>query len=142
MKAGLPQAVLVAVVLAVAGCADYEGASKKDFVTQANDICRTTGATVVPTLKELEKGHVPTLAELRSFVGDVAVPALQKRVDRLRRLESPTSDRKTIDDIIRTTQRGIDKIRNTPSQLTDGDPFLDANVATDSYGLTACRLGT
>jgi hypothetical protein len=142
MRSPSSRAVLALVVLALCGCSTtYAGDSKKDFIAKGNEICKTTGATVVPTLKDLQNGHVPTLAELRSFVGDVALPALQKRVDKLRQLEPPSADRKTIDDIIRTTQKGIDRIRNSPSQLVDADPFLDANVDVRSYGLTSCVLG-
>ncbi|MDX6692193.1 MAG: hypothetical protein QOG15_3650 [Solirubrobacteraceae bacterium] len=131
-------------MLALAGCAtDYAGDNKKDFVAKGNQICRDTGAIVVPTLKDLvQTVHVPTMAELRSFVGDVAVPALEKRVEKLRQLEPPSGDRQTIADIIRKSQKAIDQISSDPKQLTDGDPFLEANVEVQSYGLTACELGT
>ncbi len=132
-------ALLVAAL--AAGCsADYAGDSKDDFLAAGNDVCKTTGATVMPALKELQGEGLPNRAEVRGFVGDVAVPALQKRVDRLRQLEVPADDRGEIDEIISDTQRAINAIRDNPAQLVDADPFLDANANARAYGLTSCVL--
>lgn len=139
-KALLSRAALVVVVLAT-GCADYEGDSKAGFLAEANAICESSGATVMPALEELQGDGIPTTGELRGFAGDVAAPALQKRVDELRQLNPPTEDRASVDDIIRATQRGIDQITADATQLVDGDPFFDANVDARVYGLTSCVLG-
>ncbi|MGH2840394.1 MAG: hypothetical protein ACRDKY_06175 [Solirubrobacteraceae bacterium] len=133
----LPFALALAVL--AAGC-DYEGASKNSFVDDGNAICKETGATVIPTLQELEAEGLPSSGEVRGFVGDVVVPALSKRVNRLRQLEPPSDDRKTIDALITATQKGIGEVRSDPMQIIDGSPFLDANIEAESYGLDACVL--
>ncbi len=135
----LASALLVAAL--ATGCSDYEGGSKDDVVADGNAICEASGATVMPALEELQDEGIPTTGELRGFAGDVAVPALQKRVYGLRRLDPPSDDRKTIDEMIRATEKGIDDIRGDPTQLVDGDPFLQANAEAAAYGLTSCVLG-
>jgi hypothetical protein len=140
MNARVLSAALVAAALTI-GCGEYEGGSKDKFVDAANGVCKTVGATVMPALEELQDEGLPTNGELRGFAGDVAIPALQKRVDELRQLDPPTGDRKEIDDIIRALQKGINDVRADPRQLVDGDPFLEANADASSYGLTSCVLG-
>ena len=139
MKARSAHAVLVVAVLAT-GCGEYQGASKGDFVAKGNAICESSGATVMPALKELQREDVPPRGELRGFAGDVALPALQQRVDELRQLDPPSEDRGSVDEIIASTQKGIDQIRADPAQLVDGDPFLQANADARTYGLTSCVL--
>lgn len=139
MNARVLSAALVAAVVAT-GCGEYEGGSKDKFLDTANGICKTTGATVMPSLEQLQDEGLPTNGELRGFAGDVAVPALQKRVDELRQLDPPTADRKEVDGIIRAMQKGINGVRADPRQLVDGDPFLEANADASSYGLTSCVL--
>jgi len=133
-------ALAVSVALLVGGCStDYEGGDKKDFVAEANAACKANGATVESGLDELrEGGRVPTSAEVRSYVGDVALPRLQERLDELRQIEPPTADREKVDDIIRAYQEGLDTISSDPDQLADADPFLDAFSKAGAYGLTRC----
>ncbi len=138
MRAAATLAFALAVAL-VAAC-DYEGASKDDFVSEGNAICESTGATVIPALEALQDEGEVTTAELRSFVGDVAAPALQRRLDQLRGLEPPSDDTDAVAVLIRTMQKGIDAIRADPRELVDGDPFLEANVEARSYGLSSCVL--
>jgi hypothetical protein len=136
----LPVALAVAVL--ATGCStSYEGGSKKGFLADGNAVCEASGYTVWPALKELEHEGLPTDGDLRGFVGDVAVPALQTRVDRLRQLDPPTGDRKTVDDMIVSLQKGINIVRSNPRQIEDGDPFLESNADLRAYGLTSCVLG-
>jgi len=132
-------AALVVLVAALAGC-DYEGNSKDDFVSDANAVCEASGSTVMPALSELEDEGLPTESDLRGFAGDVVLPALQKRLFELRRLDPPTEDRDTFDDMIAKMQKGIDDVRADPQQILDGDPFLPANAEARAYGLTSCVL--
>jgi hypothetical protein len=142
MKAMPALAALAAIAaLLASGCStDYAGGDKHEFVAAGNAICRDSGATVKPALDELLERGLPTTSELRAFAGDVAVPSLQERVDRLRRLDPPTEDRDEVDEIIRTYQKGIDQISADPRQLANGSPFLEANVKAGAYGLTACTV--
>lgn len=140
MNARVLSAALVAAVVTI-GCGEYAGGSKDGFLDKGNAVCRSTGYTVMPSLEALQKEGIPTAADLRGFAGDVAIPALQKRVDALRQLDPPSADRKEIDDIIRAVQKGINDVRADPTQLVDGDPFLEANADASSYGLTSCVLG-
>ena len=140
MKAPSALAALAALAALLAGgCStDYEGGDKEKFLAEGNAICETSGATFQPALEELVEGRLPTTSELRSFVGDVALPSLQERVDRLRRLDPPTADRDEVDEIIRAYQKGIDRISADPRQLAEADPFLEAYGKASAYGLTAC----
>lgn len=140
MNARALATALVAALLTL-GCGEYEGGSKDKFLDAANGVCKTTGATVMPSLEQLQDEGLPSDGEVRGFAGDVAVPALQKRVDELRQLDPPSADREEIDDIVRALQKGINAVRADPSQLVDGDPFLEANADASSYGLTSCVLG-
>lgn len=139
MKApALAALVVIAAGLAVGCSTSYEGSSKADFVTQGNAVCRASGASVKPALDELTERRPPTRAVMRSFAGDVALPGLQERVDKLRQLDPPNEDRKKVDEIIRTYQKGIDEITADPLQLADADPLLNAYIKAGAYGLSAC----
>ncbi|CAN5536110.1 hypothetical protein BH20ACT17_BH20ACT17_04850 [soil metagenome] len=125
--------------LLASGCStDYAGGDKEGFLAAGNAICRDSGAAVKPALEELTAGRLPTTPELRSFAGDVALPSLQERVGRLRRLDPPTEDRAEVDEIISAYQKGIDRISADPRQLAEADPFLEAYGKASAYGLTAC----
>jgi len=123
----------------MSGC-DYSGNSKDDFVSDGNAVCEASGSTVMSSLSELEDEGLPTDSDLRSFAGDVVLPALQKRVFELRRLDPPTEDRAAFDEMIAKMQKGIDEVRAQPRQILEGDPFLAANADARSYGLTSCVL--
>lgn len=128
-------------MLAGSGCAtDYKGDDKAHFIARGNAICQDNGATVKPAMDELlnDATHQPTSADLRSFAGDVALPNLQERVDKLRQLVPPSADRGDVDDIIRAYQKGIDQITADPTRLADADPLLEAYSLSRVYGLTSC----
>lgn len=140
MRATAPLAVIcTTMAVAGGGCAgSYEGTSKDDYVRKANAVCAVVGAGVTPTVDALLAKPLPSIAEQRAVVGDVVVPGFQDRVDKLRVLEPPLADQKTIDEFIRVYQKAINQVQADPTQLTSGDPFLQAFIAARTYGLTSC----
>jgi hypothetical protein len=131
---------VLVLAMASAGCeTSYSGPSKSDYVSKANAICSSTGAGVKQAIDEFTAQGLPTTAQQRALVGDVILPQYQKRVDRLRGLEAPTSDRKKIDEFIRAYQSGLDELKRNPTVLTSGDPFLEAYIKAQVYGMKACE---
>ena len=168
MGAGLVSA-LVVLGLASCGGSDGEGVSvdadalvpsKRDYVVQADTICRNTQQglqteaearfgigsedfTVTPQGRVVFKpGRRPSDAEIRAFGAEAVIPAFREQVADLRALTPPQGDRETVDRIYDAAERGVDQLEADPSVFADSDAVrgeLDqARRLGRAYGFFDC----
>lgn len=132
-------AALATGVLA-AGCGDDDDDSSDlshdEFVTQANEICKSGNADLETAGSETQGG--PGTPEFDSFVTDTLVPNVQGQIDGIRDLGIPEED-----DSLNATLDEAEEITNgladDPSSLTEGgDPFAPVNEELSAAGLTEC----
>lgn len=134
--------------------------SKRDYIVQADTICRNTQQglqteaearfgigsedfTVTPQGQVVFKpGRRPDDAEIRAFGTDTVIPAFRDQIADLRALTPPQGDRAAVNRIYDAAERGVDQLEADPSVFTDSDAVrgeLDqARRLGRAYGFFDC----
>ena len=125
--------------LIAAGCGDDDDDSSdlthEEFVTQANEICKTGNAELDQAGSELKAG--PGTPEFEAFVTDTLVPNVEGQIQDIRDLGIPEEDDSlngTLDEAEQITQ----DIADDPASITQGDPYASINKELTDAGLTEC----
>jgi hypothetical protein len=120
--------------------------TKKEFVDQANQICREgmkeKEKAVNVALKELPPRVVknPTPKTLAIFVEQTVVPAYGKLIDQLKQLNAPQGDEAAIEKILTKYEASLKIMEAQPAKAVKITPFVTANKTAEAYGLEMCRL--
>jgi hypothetical protein len=134
--------VVAAIALGVAGCGgdDETTISKSDFITQANEICKTANDQVDAASNE-ELSANPTPEEIEAFWNDTARPSAEEQVQQIRDLGAPEGDEEQIDALLAAVESATEEAQTAVDNGTFGqgpDPFEEANRLSLDYGLTDC----
>jgi hypothetical protein len=147
-------ALILAALVALAGCGGSGGPTKAQYIARADPICASARAQAQPIIAQLaaaagslDAASARRLAPAVSRLHSVGVSYLA----RLRALQQPSGDRAAIDDFLRPSAQVVDAVGTAASALAAGDTVralaqlqqiqplaLDANAAEQRYGLRQC----
>lgn len=146
-KLTITGAIIAALAIGAGGCGsddDADTASTESATTQAEFIdqgdailCAKTEAVNEATSSiDFESA---SNSELKSFVFDGVLPAVQTAHDDLASTPAPPGDEAQIDAILAALSGAIETTESDPAQLITGpDPFAKADSLITEYGLTGC----
>jgi len=140
--------------LALIGCGDGDAntdasagpashnLTKAAFVKRGNEICKRGLAekddAVHVGLEELgQMDGRPSHEELAKFAAG-ALPAYRSMTDQLSQLTPPAKDRKVVEDFVVAFQAALKRTEAKPEILIEHDPFEQAAIKAQEYGLSAC----
>lgn len=142
-RAGIGLVVVLLVLVGVSGCGRL---SKKDYVKQADSICRQTNAAVT-------NRAVPNKTDVRAtaeYLRDNA-NLLTDEANRLDALKAPKQDEPRLHDVFNRQRDALAQLQNAANQFQLGDTDLaqatvnnaDTALSTvkedlQGYGLTDC----
>jgi hypothetical protein len=157
--------VLLAMILALAGCGSSSGSTestetaetaettettssltKAAFVKKGNAICAKSEEEVAAGVEKLAKENnalekKPLSAkQMEAVAGEVLVPTVRKQLNEIRALGIPSGDEQEVEAIFAAVEEGIEKTEEDPSAFAEGGsgPFVKANKLAREYGLTVC----
>jgi hypothetical protein len=111
---------------------------KERFVAEATAICEASKHDIDVGFNA-NLGGQPTPEQVAAFLGDVLVPQLRDRMDRLEALELPPDDADDLNALFADYRAVIDGIERDPAAAAaQEDPFADVDARFDDYGLEAC----
>lgn len=127
------------------GTADSSsGASKAEFVKEANAVCNRMVARIQNGGYRLfrENGK-PGETQIfgRKLVHEVIVPNLEGEIHGISGLQSPAGDEAQVKKILAELHKVIDQVEADPS-AHGFYPYKKAEAAADAYGLTSCGRPT
>ena len=140
-------AIIAALAIGAGGCGSDDDAdatpattatTHSEFIDQGDAIlCAKTEAVDQATSSiDFESA---SNSELKSFVFDGVLPAVQTAHDDLASIPAPSGDEAQIDAILAALSGAIDATESDPAQLITGpDPFAEADSLITDYGLTGC----
>lgn len=144
----VPRVIAVAATLTVgliaAGCGSTSkttststtaALSKPEFLAQGNAVCEQGNQTLTAAEKAL--GKQPSEAKFKAYVADTFAPTVQKQIDGIRALASPSSDQTNIAKMLDVAQTDLNQVKGNPAVLNEKTFTNFANLA-HPYGLTAC----
>lgn len=121
--------------------------SKAAYQEKAREICEESRATY---LKEAEKalfaaqgeGEPRKEIELR-LIGEMLIPQMEQRMEKLRQLTPPPADEAKVDKILSAVEEVIEKAKADPAkfaqeQATFKRPFEEASNLAKGYSLSLC----
>ena len=149
-KVGACSAALV-IALAVAGCGSSDDdsssdesstteISKTDFVTQANEICKSSNTAIDSAANKVFGNGQPTQAETEDFITTTVVPQVETQLSAIRELGVPEGDEDQVNAMLDAAESANEEVKADPisATTTNTDPFKEANKLADEYGLTEC----
>jgi hypothetical protein len=148
MRARGTHMALAAVVatLAAAGCGGgSDPPSKAEFIKKGNAICRKGNHDINAAVEKTFSGDErPSTAKIKAFGERTAIPRVQREIDQLRRLGTPSKDQEEVEAFLGEAQSALDKVKADPALFAtqeQHDPFAEANRLAKSYGLKVCGEG-
>lgn len=143
-KLTITGAVVVAIALGAGGCGNDEPAettkasTQADFIDQGDVIlCAKTEA--VDNAAASIDFEAASDSELKSFVFEGVLPAVQTAHDDLAAIPAPAGDEAQIDALLTAMSDGMETTESDPAQLITGpDPFAKADGLITDYGLSGC----
>ena len=156
MKRKLAGAAITMVVAALAaGCGggDDDGTTttaaeplpKAEFITRADQICGATRQQIQAAATRLRnigsKSGTLAVPLVAQFIEQTELPAYDAMLDKIRALQAPEQDAKTIDGYVAAVANAIDTVKADPAKYSTNkasDPFADANARARAYGLKVC----
>jgi hypothetical protein len=132
-------AALLAAGLVFSGCGSGDPAPlpEKQFVEQANAICRAAERERDAASKA---GAEEGLKEA-DFVTEAVLPSIQSMTDELGGLGAPKGDEEQVEAIVTAFEEGIEKLEEEPSVQGASDAaFAKANRLAEGYGLSDCQI--
>ncbi len=143
-------AAMLVLGLAAAGCASSNSKttsssttaalSKPQFLAHGNAICAQGNQSLAAADKTL--GNQPSKAQITTFVASAFAPNIQRQIDGLRALGTPSGEQATVTNMLDIAQTDLNKIKGNPSLLASGAGFVDFARVAHPYGLTACAAGS
>ncbi|MGN6663609.1 MAG: hypothetical protein ACTHK6_05315 [Solirubrobacterales bacterium] len=138
-------ALLIAAVLAT-GCGGGSATSaisQKQFIAQANTICKKGEAEESRRFKEAEEKyptHKRVKAALRNKVLTwIFVTPYEKTIANLKSLGAPAGDEAKVAAIIHAMEKAKTAVKADPTQvLTNSTMYEEANELASEYGLESC----
>jgi hypothetical protein len=115
--------------------------SKKDWITQADGICRRDDRELSQQAEETFGDEAPTEEEIVDFAEEVALPQTREQLAELRALPAPEGDQEEVDEILTAAEEGLAELEDDPSQFADPEgptAFDEANRLAQDYGLEIC----
>ncbi len=137
-------AATAAIAVAAAGCGGDDGPSRKEFVSQANAVCKRHYAKIsAAAAKVLAGGKLPNPREFGRLAQGTILPEYSAQIAELRRVEPPEKQagayRRWLDD----SQALRDKLQRNPALIVQDPSGLAAvNGQADRLGLARnCHVG-
>jgi hypothetical protein len=122
-----------------AGAGDGKPLSKAEYIADADQICGET--TLRLAVAQQERGQAESVEEVEEYVREDFVPIFSEQVEKLRELQPPKGDEKTVDAVYDAVDEALAEVREEPDLLlqTDvGGVFDKANRLARAYGFEQC----
>lgn len=142
----LALALTACTALALTACSDSEPSEKaekeesaltqKEFVTQANAICKAGEERVTKAAEGL--GDSPTAADIEAFVKETAIPETEQMGEKIDDLEPPKDLEADVDAMLESLETDLDKVEADWQAFMADDFFTDFNTKATKLGLTDC----
>lgn len=138
---------IVAVAAIVAGCgsSSSDNISKAEFVKRGDELCKQGSAEIEGEVKAYAKEHDISLksqlreAQLEELSENVVIPAIQKQLDGLKALGTPSEDEDQANELFDALEDGIEKGEEDPGAFVEGEGTLGkANKLADEFGFKDC----
>lgn len=125
------------------GSSSTAAISQKQFIAQANTICKNGEAEESRRFKEAEKKyptHKQVSAAFRNKVLTwIFVAPYEKTIANLKSLGAPEGDEAKVEAIIRAMEKAKTAVKAEPTQvLTNSTMYEEANELASEYGLEDC----
>lgn len=134
---------LVAVAaLSIAGCGDSSSAetnlSKKQFIARAESICKQAEKEQTELGLKFFQSH-PGAEEEEALI-PAGIPPIEKELNKLRELGSPSSGQAEVDRYLEALEKAVEEAKEDPAGAlaASGGPFEEPNELAQNYGLKTC----
>ena len=141
-------AAATAIAIGAAGCGGGDDSTtttaasitKEEFVTQANDICAEGNKTIDSAANETFTGGQPSQADIVAFWDDTLIPSVTDQVAQIKALGIPAGDEDQVNAILAEADSALSEAQQQvdSGEVTNQDPFADANKLAGEYGLKEC----
>ncbi len=119
--------------------------TKAAFITTADKLCTANKRRIELAATSLRDAGKKTgtlqVPDVARFLIKSSLPAYDDLLNKLRDLNPPTADQKTIDELIASLAGAIDTAKADPNRYSHNnapDPFADANARAKKYGMKVC----
>jgi hypothetical protein len=141
---------VAALVMLMGGCggSDEEPLTKAEYLKKADAICAKASSEMAADYQafakenEIKKGELPSSAQGREVAKALYLPNLQRRVESLATLSSPSGDEEKVEAFLSAAERGIAEAeKNINGLLGQGKyPFEEAKKIGATYGYKVCTF--
>jgi hypothetical protein len=140
---------VAAIAIGVAGCGSSDDTSststaasitKDEFVTQANQICADGNKTIDAAANDTFTGGKPSQEDILAFWSDALIPSVTDQVAQIKALGIPAGDEEQVNALFAAVDSDLAEAQKEvdAGDLSNQDPFADANKLAGDYGLTEC----
>jgi hypothetical protein len=114
--------------------------TKAEFVTQANEICAEGSKTIDAAANETFTGGQPSQEDIVAFWGDTLIPSVTDQIAQIKALGIPAGDEDQVNALFAEVDSAISEAQQEvdSGDVTNQDPFADANKLAGEYGLKEC----
>jgi hypothetical protein len=142
-------AAATVIAIGAAGCGGGDDSSstttaasitKAEFVTQANEICAEGSKTIDAAANETFTGGQPSQEDIVAFWGDTLIPSVTDQIAQIKALGIPAGDEDQVNALFAEVDSAISEAQQEvdSGDVTNQDPFADANKLAGEYGLKEC----
>ena len=117
--------------------------TKADFVAKANALCAENNAELGNAAHQAFGDQQPNPGQWQPFAITTVVPIVDKRIQSLDALPTPTADHDQIKAIVSAGEQAITGAQQNPQLLAPNSraPFEHFDDLASAYGLTDCVVG-
>ena len=135
-------AAVVAALAMTAGCGEKER-TNKDFVKDANAVCKRHYATIsAAASKLLAGGKLPTPAQFGKLAQGTIIPQYNAQIDELRDVEPTDAKKAAYDKWLSDSEALATKLKTNPMIIQQPPKLAAVNGQGDKLGLAAeCHIG-
>lgn len=147
-------AVIVGLVLAVAGCGGGEATTEKpaltkqQFLNRAHAVCYRLSKKQVRRTEAFYKAHglnaaAPSQSAQERNIVAVVLPVVEEKIEELGALPVPPGDEAKVGAILKAMERGVRETEAHPEWLAAAtaahpDPFAESERLVAAYGVWLC----
>lgn len=114
--------------------------TQAEFIDQGDAILCTKSEAVDHAMTTTDFDSASN-SELKGFVFDGVLPAVETAYDGLASIPVPAGDEDQIEAVLTGLSNAIETTKSNPAQLITGpDPFAKADALITAYGLTGCAV--